>query len=171
MPVGQPTSLLSMASTRSSATVWRAGPADADAVARLMLEFRDHLGKREPPHHSFSESARRLIDDPHTEFWLASPAPGDPAAAVCQIRFRHSIWTGVDDCWLEDLFVRSGARGRGLGRSLVQRVLERAAERGCARVELDTNEDNAAAIGLYERLGFSVTSKGESRSLMFGIRV
>jgi ribosomal protein S18 acetylase RimI-like enzyme len=160
-----------MASTQSSSTVWLAEPTDADAVARLLIDFRDHLGKREPADQSFIASARLLIDDPQTEFWLASTEPGEAAAAVCQIRFRHSVWTGVDDCWLEDLFVRSEARGRGLGRALVRRVLERASERGCARVELDTNEDNHPAIALYESLGFSATSKGEDRSLMFGVRV
>lgn len=160
-----------MASTRSSATVWRARPPDADAVARLLVDFRDHLGKRDPADDAFSASARRLIEDPHTEFWLASANRGDDAAAICQIRFRHSVWTSVDDCWLEDLFVRSEARGLGLGRALVQRVLERASERGCARVELDTNEDNHAAVGLYESLGFSARSKGASRSLLYGVTV
>jgi ribosomal protein S18 acetylase RimI-like enzyme len=157
-----------MASIRSSAAVWRAGPADADAVARLLIDFRDHLGKRDPADDAFTASARRLIEDPHTEFWLASAERGAEAAAICQIRFRHSVWTSVDDCWLEDLFVRSEARGLGLGRALVERVLGRASERGCARVELDTNEDNRAAIALYESLDFSATSKGGSRSLLYG---
>jgi ribosomal protein S18 acetylase RimI-like enzyme len=136
-----------------------------------LIEFRDHLGKRSPPDGSFVDSAKRLLADPDTEFWLAGPAPGEPAAGICQLRFRHSVWTGVEDCWLEDLFVRAEARGVGLGRALVQRALDRATERGCARVELDTNEDNHEAIRLYESLGFSAASKGQSRSLLYGVRV
>jgi GNAT superfamily N-acetyltransferase len=135
-----------------------------------MIDFRDHLGKREPGDDSFRASVARLLADPTTEFWLASAAPGEPAAAVCQLRFRHSVWTGVEDCWLEDLFVREDARGYGLGRALVVSALARAAERGCARVELDTNEDNRPARALYESMGFSAESKG-STSLLYGVRV
>jgi ribosomal protein S18 acetylase RimI-like enzyme len=67
--------------------------------------------------------------------------------------------------------VRREARRSGLGRALVTAALERARQRGCRRVELDTNEDNGSAIGLYESLGFSATSKGPSRSLFLGLRL
>jgi GNAT superfamily N-acetyltransferase len=152
------------------AETWRATEGEAEAVARLMIDFRDHLAKREPSDESFHASVVRLLADPATEFWLASTAAGEPAAAVCQLRFRHSVWTGVEDCWLEDLFVREEARGHGLGRALVESALARAAERGCARVELDTNEDNRAARALYESIGFSAESKGTT-SLLYGVRV
>jgi GNAT superfamily N-acetyltransferase len=149
---------------------WRASESEADAVARLMLDFRDHLGKTNPDDDSFRASVARLLADPSTEFWLASEGASEPAAAVCQLRFRHSVWTGVEDCWLEDLFVREEARGHGLGRALVRSALARAAERGCARVELDTNEDNHAARALYESMGFSAESKGTT-SLLYGVGV
>src|ERR1035441_3581306 len=77
----------------------------------------------------------------------------------------------AEDCWLDDLYVAPQARRLGLGRALVQRTLARARERGCHRVELDTNEDNHSAIRLYRSLGFSDTAKGASRSLFFGARV
>jgi GNAT superfamily N-acetyltransferase len=152
-------------------TVWFASPDEAEAVAGLLVEFRDHLGHATPSEESFLESVRHLIGRSDTEFWLAASDQETEPAAVCQLRFRHSVWTAAEDCWLEDLFVRDSARGQGLGRALVQRALERAAERGCRRVELDTNEDNRVAIGLYESAGFSVTSKGSSRSLFLGANV
>ena len=34
-------------------------------------------------------------------------------------------------------------------------AIERATERGCRRVELDVNENNEAALALYEKLDFS----------------
>ncbi len=36
----------------------------------------------------------------------------------------------------------------------MEAALERARERGCARVELDVNEENEPALALYESLGF-----------------
>ncbi len=140
-------------------------------MAGLLVEFRDHLGHSRPSAASFLESVRTLIGAADTEFWLAAADEESEPAAVCQVRFRHSVWTAAEDCWLEDLFVRDSARGHGLGRALVQRVLERAAERGCRRVELDTTEDNRTAIGLYESVGFSASSKGNSRSLFLGASV
>jgi GNAT superfamily N-acetyltransferase len=152
-------------------SVWRASADEAEAVAGLLVEFRDHLGHSRPSGDSFLESVRTLIAHSDTEFWLAAPDDDPTPAAVCQLRFRLSVWTAAEDCWLEDLFVRDSARGQGLGRALVQRALERAAERGCRRVELDTNEDNDAALGLYTSLGFSTESKGNSRSLFLGASV
>ena len=51
--------------------------------------------------------------------------------------------------------MRESARGAGLGRALVEAALERARERGCGRIQLDTNEGNIGARALYESLGFS----------------
>ena len=158
--------------------VWLAGPDEAVTVAQLLVEFRSHLGESWPSDDSFLASVKKLIGRTDTEFWLAggerAPAAGgggSEAAAVCQLRFRHSVWAAAEDCWLEDLFVRDQARRRGLARALVQRALERARERGCLRVELDTNEDNHPALRLYESLGFSARSKGTSRSLFLGARL
>jgi ribosomal protein S18 acetylase RimI-like enzyme len=151
--------------------VWRAGAGEADVVAGLLVQFRDHLGHDWPQAESFRSSVGQLIERPDTEFWLAAPGAGDAPAGVCQLRFRHSVWTAADDCWLEDLFVSQDARRRGLATALVRQALVRARERGCQRVELDTTEDNGAAIRLYESLGFSARSKGASRSLFLGVRL
>jgi GNAT superfamily N-acetyltransferase len=158
-----------VANDASLAHVWLASREDVDTVAGLMVEFRNHLGASWPADDAFVESVAQLVGRSDTEFWLAE-ADGVPAG-VCQLRFRHSVWTAAEDCWLEDLFVRPQAQRRGLGRALVQRALDRARERGCLRVELDTFEDNQAAIELYERMGFSMRSKGPSRSLFLGARL
>ena len=128
---------------------------DAADVARLMRGFRDWQGRTEPDDASMESTARRLLEDPGAEFLLA----GDPAAGVCQLRYRLSIWTGVDDCCLEDLYVEDSARGSGLGRALVEAAVERARGHGCARMELDANEANAPALALYRSFGFDSHSK------------
>jgi GNAT superfamily N-acetyltransferase len=148
---------------------------DAGTVVQLLGEFRDHLGYESPADASVRASVDQLIGREDTEYWLAAPDGDDsapaPAAGVCQLRFRHSVWTGVEDCWLEDLFVRGSERGTGLGRALVVAAFDRARERGCARIELDTEEGNHAAVALYASLGFSDTSKGESRGLFLGAKL
>ena len=46
--------------------------------------------------------------------------------------------------------------------------MERARERGCKRIELDVNEDNAAALALYEACGFLTEPKPPGRTLFIG---
>jgi ribosomal protein S18 acetylase RimI-like enzyme len=135
-----------------------AQPRDAEAVARLMAAFRDHIGLSAPSDAEMRAGVERLLEDPDTEFLLAAAADDAPAAGVAQLRFRYGVWRAGGDCLLEDLFVDDAARGAGLGRALVEATLAHARARGCRRVELDVNESNEAAQRLYGGFGFSATS-------------
>ena len=139
--------------------VWRADAGEALVVAGLLVEFRDWMGRSRPTYESLGASVGRLIVDPGTEYLLGRPDGGEEASGVCQLRFRYGVWHSATDCWLEDLFVREDSRADGLGSALVEQALERARQRGCARVELDVNEANAPALALYERFGFSASKK------------
>jgi GNAT superfamily N-acetyltransferase len=134
--------------------VWRAEPHDSDTVGQLLVEFRDHLGVGWPSENAFLAGVERLIEDPGTAYLLGSVDADSPPAGVAQVRFRFGVWWAAEDCLLEDLFVREDARGSGLGRALAEAVIDLARTRGCRRVELDANEDNAAALALYDSLGF-----------------
>ncbi len=136
-------------------------------VARLLGEFRDWWRKDEPSDEAIEAVAGRILKDGDGEYLIAYDASGRPAG-VAQVRFRWSVWTSAPDCWLEDLYERGSARGEGLGRRLVEGVIERARERGCARVELDVNEDNEAAIALYVACGFRTEPKPPGRTLFLG---
>jgi ribosomal protein S18 acetylase RimI-like enzyme len=145
--------------------VWPAKAEDIQDVAALIAAFRSWWGKDEPTLEQIRETTAVLIDDPNTEFLLAAPGDGAPAAGVCQLRYRLSVWTGTDDCWLEDLYVDDAARGTGLGRALVEAAFERARARGCRRMELDVNESNTEALAFYKSLGFTTEPKPPGRTL------
>jgi ribosomal protein S18 acetylase RimI-like enzyme len=123
-----------------------------------MSAFRDHLRLSAPSDDEMRAGVERLLGDSETEFLLASPGDGAPAAGVVQLRFRYGVWRAGGDCLLEDLYVDESARGAGLGHALVAATLDRARARGCRRVELDVNESNEAAQRLYGSFGFSSTS-------------
>ena len=152
-----------------SARAWLAGPEEAEAVAGLLVEFRDHMGAEWPSENAFLASVERLVEDRDTEYLLATPDDDSPPAGVLQLRFRFSVWKAAPDAWIEDVFVRASARRAGVGDALVALAIECARERGAKRIELDTGEDNAAALALYERHGFSMRSKGgPGRDLFLG---
>ena len=143
-----------------------AGPDDAPAVAALLADFRNWWGHREPSDEEVQASVRRIMEGGDAVYLLAGDNEG-----VCQVRFRWSVWKSAEDAWLEDLYVRDDARGRGLGRELVEAAIALARERGARRIELDVNESNEAAIALYEACGFALEPKPPGRTLFIGRRL
>lgn len=63
---------------------------------------------------------------------------------------------------IQTIAVAQTARGRGIARDLLGRLLATAAESGCSEVLLEVSADNADAIGLYESEGFEVIARRTS---------
>jgi len=66
-------------------------------------------------------------------------------------------------CYLQDLFTVPAARGKGVGRALINAVYDRAAAAGSPRVYWQTHETNTVAMQLYDKVadksGFLVYRK------------
>ncbi|MFN2412832.1 MAG: N-acetyltransferase family protein [Pyrinomonadaceae bacterium] len=60
---------------------------------------------------------------------------------------------GLSGYYLEDLYVREGVRGRGIGESLLREVARAALARGFERIDFEVLKWNEKAIHFYERLG------------------
>ena len=67
--------------------------------------------------------------------------------------FNFSTWLGRPGLYLEDLFVKPEARGKGYGRALLTRLAAVAQERGCGRMEWAVLDWNEPAIQFYRKLG------------------
>jgi GNAT superfamily N-acetyltransferase len=61
-----------------------------------------------------------------------------------------STWVAAPDCYLEDLFLAQAARGRGLGRALLDDLIAICRAKGYARLYWHTDEGNARARALYD---------------------
>jgi ribosomal protein S18 acetylase RimI-like enzyme len=130
-------------------TVRRAGPQDADAVARLLYDFNTEYDEPTPEPPQIAERIRELMGA-DTIVLLAGDGPDGPAV----LRFRLSIWSSGKECYLAELYVVPARRGQGLGRALMETAIQVARGEGADWMDLGTSEDDVAARALYESLGF-----------------
>jgi len=77
--------------------------------------------------------------------------------------FHRSTISIEPTCYLQDLFTGQAARGKGVGRALIEGVYEQAELAGARRVYWQTHETNLTAMRLYDqvadRSGFVVYRK------------
>lgn len=64
----------------------------------------------------------------------------------------HANTSSADVCYLQDLFTASDVRGKGVARALIEAVADWARERKCPRVYWQTQDSNATARLLYDRV-------------------
>jgi len=76
---------------------------------------------------------------------------GAPVGIVHYL-FHRSAWSVEGNCYLQDLFTASQARGKGAGEALIEAVRKAAAARGVTNVYWMTHETNTTARKLYDRV-------------------
>jgi ribosomal protein S18 acetylase RimI-like enzyme len=131
--------------------VRRAEAADADAIGQLLHDFNVEYEDVTPGPEKIAQRVRKLIESGDTVVLLA----GDGPDGLALMRFRPSIWIEARECYLGELYVVPDKRGRGIGRELMDEVLEVARREGAGHIELNTSHDDVAARALYEKLGFT----------------
>jgi GNAT superfamily N-acetyltransferase len=93
----------------------------------------------------------RFFDPSEPMHALVAERDGNIVGIVHYI-FHRSTWTKGPYCYLQDLFTAEYARGGGAGRKLIEAVYECAREEGASRVYWLTQETNATARALYDKL-------------------
>jgi len=88
---------------------------------------------------------------------------GDELLGLVHYLFHRSTIAIQPDCYLRDLFTAQAARGKGVGRALIEAVYAQAKLAGSPRVYWQTHETNLTAQQLYDRIaersGFIVYRK------------
>lgn len=122
--------------------VRRAESSDLDELATLEQRSfdSDRISRAQYRRHLDSASARVLVASAHPREFLGS--------AVLLFRKNSSL------ARLYSIASKPEALGMGVGSALIAAAGAAARQRGCRAMRLEVRTDNAAAIRLYERLGF-----------------
>jgi GNAT superfamily N-acetyltransferase len=92
------------------------------------------------------------LHDPAEPMFVLGGYVESKLSGIVHYLYHRSCWTVGNYCYLQDLFVAAEARGRGLGRALIEAVYREARAAGASRVYWLTHETNATARALYDRL-------------------
>jgi GNAT superfamily N-acetyltransferase len=122
----------------------------------VVLEMIRGLAEYEKLAHQVTATEERVRatlfgQDPAAEVLLAWQ---DAECAGLAVFYRtYSTFLAEPGIYLEDLYVKPHARGKGVGARLLSRVARVAMERGWSRVEWEVLDWNEPSIGFYRRLG------------------
>ena len=104
----------------------------------------------------------RFFDDSEPVHALVADSGGELLGLAHYLFHRSTTAIGLN-CYLQDLFTVEAARGRGVGRALIEAVYEQARQAGSPRVYWHTHHSNATAMRLYDQVaehsGFVVYRK------------
>jgi ribosomal protein S18 acetylase RimI-like enzyme len=147
--------------------VTETGPGDGgfEAFVELFEQYRGHYGQ--------------APDRDRSQAWLAEATTTGPmraflarvdgvAAGICLIAVCPASLTLGEFWMVRDVFVDPRCRRTGVAWNLLHAVRVAAQQRGAARLTLQTEDDNAPALRLYERYGFGAVTGLRHLTLSLG---
>jgi len=136
--------------------IYANSPQEIDTARRLFREYEAYLNVDLCFQQFESELANLpgMYAPPTGTLLLAMD--GQQAVGCGALRSFGSIQDRT--CEMKRLYVRSKARGLGVGRRMARRLIQEGVQLGYATMVLDTLEKLEAAIHLYESLGFVSTT-------------
>ena len=122
----------------------------------IILDLIKQLADYERLAHRVVATEQRLRDTlfgerPAAEVLLASLEEETVGFAV--FFTNYSTFLAKPGLYLEDLFVKPHARGKGIGKALLARLAKIAVERDCGRVDWSVLNWNEPSLRFYEALG------------------
>jgi GNAT superfamily N-acetyltransferase len=133
-------------------TVRPIGPDDVPAVVGLVHELAEY----EKAAHEVRLTDRQLHDRLFSEapalFGHVAELDGEVVGMALWF-LNFSTWRGTHGIYLEDLYVRPGHRGTGLGRELLRTLADLCVQRGYSRLEWAVLDWNTPSIDFYRAVG------------------
>jgi GNAT superfamily N-acetyltransferase len=122
----------------------------ATGLAEPLALLEEALRNGEPVPAALSDRLRRVLEAGDVEV-LAARAEGR-LLGVAVLAYRLNISAGAPFASIEDLYVRQEARRQGVGRTLLEAVVERCAIQNISYLEVQVEENEAETF--YTALGY-----------------
>ncbi|HYJ86550.1 MAG TPA: GNAT family N-acetyltransferase [Pyrinomonadaceae bacterium] len=116
---------------------------------RGLAEYEKHLDRVE----ATEERIRKTLFGAEPAAQVVFAYDNDTPVGYAVFFYTYSSFVALPGMYLEDLFVKPEARGKGVGRELLRYLARLAKEKGCSRIEWAVLNWNEPAIGFYKRLG------------------
>jgi GNAT superfamily N-acetyltransferase len=130
----------------------RARPTETGLVLSLIRELAEYEKLLHEVEATEAMIDAALFGDNPLLFCEIAEWNGEPAGfAVWFVNF--STFSGRSGIYLEDLFVRPGYRGQGIGKALLAYLAKLCVEKGWARLQWSVLDWNAPSIAFYKSLG------------------
>jgi len=133
-------------------TIRTATPED---VPQILIFIRALAAYEREPKAVFATEADLLRDGfgLHPFYSCLIAEHGGLPAGFALYFFNYSTWLGRPGIYLEDIFVLSEFRGRGIGKNLLRQAAAIAVEKGCQRMQWEVLDWNTSAIEFYRAMG------------------
>lgn len=149
-------------------TIDRATARDVPAmIALLDVLFRIEQDFR-PDHVKQQRGLEMLLKSTQTAVALVARDAGGNVIGMVTAQLVISTAEGALSAWIEDMVVAAEYRGQGIGAELLRAALRWAGGQGATRAQLLCDLDNTAAMGFYDRQGWSGTRLIARRSRLAG---
>ena len=139
-------------SDQPSLAIRKIAASDRAAWAQLWEAYLAFYDTSVAPEVYDSTFARLLGDDPRDFHAFVAEKDGQLVGLVHYLFHRHA-WKIEEVCYLQDLYADPSVRGTGAGRALIEAVYDAADAYGAPSVYWLTQDFNAQARRLYDRIG------------------
>jgi len=145
-------------------TIRPAAPADAALVHSLIRELAEYEHLLHEAKASLADVEAILFSAQPRAFCDIAELDGAPVGFALWF-YNVSTFAGRHGIYLEDLYVRPEARGRGAGKALLARLARRCLDEDLSRLEWTVLDWNAPSIAFYDSLGAGTNSEWVLRRL------
>ncbi|HEY9038640.1 MAG TPA: GNAT family N-acetyltransferase [Roseovarius sp.] len=130
-----------------------AKPGDIDTILPLIAAFHAETGIAQDDATRRAAVAPLLDGSPHGAIYIAGPARAPIGYAV--ISFGWSLEFGGLDGILDEIYIRPGVRGRGIGSDMLSALPRALAGAGLRMLHLEAARNDARARSFYQRMHFT----------------
>lgn len=129
-----------------------AKPEDLPKLLPLVASFHDHQGFNTTPEHQHDAILPLLQGSPHGAVWLIGPRRAPVGYVV--VSFGWSVEYGGMHAIVDEIFVRSAVRKRGMGSEALNALAKALRDGGIRALHLEAKQSDDALKSFYHRAKF-----------------